>query len=666
MSGKRVLDRIMRMPRRWKQSVFVAVDALLAIVTLWIAFSLRLGTWFVIETQEQAVIFLLSPALAIPIFIRSGLYRAIFRYSGFGATAAIARAVSIYMFAFGAIVLALSLPNVTRSVAVIQPVLFAWCVLAVRSFIGIVLTDPSRSVEQDSQERLLIYGAGVTGIQTLAALRASGQYRVIGFIDNDETKVGREIMGLKVYGRIDAEGILANKEIDGVLLAIPNAARPARNAILEWLRPYQLHVRSVPSVLEITTGQVTLTDLRELDIEDLLGRDPVPENLELLEQEVLDGTVLVTGAGGSIGSELCRQLLHLKPAKILLLDSSELALYTIHDELEGLVERLGLAVKLVPLLGDVQDKARVEAIVSAWRPLVIYHAAAYKHVPLVQHNPTEGISNNIFATVNVAQAAIVHRVRRFVLVSTDKAVRPTNVMGATKRVAEIALQAMAAERMIDFGDGVMHRNETALTMVRFGNVLGSSGSVVPRFRAQLAAGGPITVTHLDVTRYFMTIPEAAQLVLQAGANAKGGEVFLLDMGEPVRIFDLARRVIELSGFTVREAENPKGDIEIAITGLRPGEKLYEELLIEADAMPTEHSRIMRARERMWPWREVQAALEELRAALHCHDIPALQAVLGRYVDGFPTETAVPDWVKLEHEARNAGFEPLCTTADGRG
>lgn len=656
-----VADRLIALPGRAKQALVAAVDAMLALGSLWFALSLRFETLFAPFLPQHYAIFLLSPLLALPIFARCGLYRAIFRYSSFGATAAIVRAVLIYALVFGTAMLAMGqfYAHLPRSVAIIQPVLFAWAVLASR-MMGAAILSGVRRPETDRKpcERLLIFGAGVSGIQTAGALQASSRYKVVGFIDDSPAKVGRHVMGVTVRSRAEAERMVRDKTVDSVLLALPNVSRVERNAVVEWLRPFGIHVRSIPSVVEIATGRVTLSEMRELDIEDLLGRPPVSQSIDRVQAVITDRVVMVTGAGGSIGSELCRQIARARPTRLLLVEASEIALYNIHRELVGLCERLGVQVALVPLLCNVRDAARINEIFTAWRPFTVYHAAAYKHVPLVEHNVVEGIANNVLGTVTVARAAIASGAQRFVLISTDKAVRPTNVMGASKRLAEVALQAMAAEREIAFAKGrAKVENQTVLTMVRFGNVLGSSGSVVPLFRAQLVAGGPLTVTHEDVTRYFMTIPEAAQLVLQAGASAKGGEVFLLDMGEPVRIVDLARRMIELSGATVRDAANPNGDIPIKITGLRAGEKLYEELLIDDSAMPTDHPRIMQARERMWPWAEIRERLDELQLALAENDVVFLRTILSRYVDGFPANGEVVDWLHGEREREREIPEP---------
>ncbi|MEO7108776.1 MAG: nucleoside-diphosphate sugar epimerase/dehydratase, partial [Rhodoferax sp.] len=420
--------------------------------------------------------------------------------------------------------------------------------------------------------------------------------------------------------------LVQEQGVTDLLLALPSAARARRKEIIDGLRYVPVHVRTLPDWSDLASGRVTVQDFKELDIEDLLGRDPVPPNTDLLARNLMGKVVLVTGAGGSIGSELCRQILAQRPAQLLLLDHSEFNLYTIHQELTASFGPTAPLQTLVPLLGSVANLARLRDVCRMYKPHTVYHAAAYKHVPIVESNPAVGMDNNVFGTWNMAQAALESGVASFVLVSTDKAVRPTNIMGASKRMAELILQSLAAQSL--------QTNGTCFSMVRFGNVLGSSGSVVPLFRRQLAAGGPLTVTHTDVTRYFMTIPEAAQLVLQAGAMAAGGEVFVLDMGEPVRIVDLARRMVELSGLTVRDDATPNGDIAISITGLRPGEKLYEELLIGDDPTPTAHPRIMKAREHHLEWAELKQQLEGLRAGIDADNTEQIQAVLRTCVHGY--------------------------------
>jgi FlaA1/EpsC-like NDP-sugar epimerase len=431
------------------------------------------------------------------------------------------------------------------------------------------------------------------------------------------------------------------------LLALPAITRSRRNEILNTLAPYKVAVRTLPSLNDLAQGKVNVSDLRELDIDDLLGREPVQPNALLLNLNIQGKTVVVTGAGGSIGSELCRQILAVAPAKLLLIEQSEFALYAIHQELEGKLAALDGATPpvLVPLLASVQDDDRMREILSTWHPDTVYHAAAYKHVPLVEHNPAAGIKNNVLGTLRTAQAAADNGVSDFVLISTDKAVRPTNVMGASKRLAEMALQALAANQA-----GTVGTSGTKFSMVRFGNVLGSSGSVVPKFRQQIRDGGPITLTHPDVTRYFMTIPEAAQLVIQAGAMAKGGDVFVLDMDQPVKIMDLARRMVELSGLTVKDEAHPEGDIAIEVTGLRPGEKLYEELLIGDNPKPTMHPRIMKANEEFIPWAEFEARLTVLEMALNVNDVGLIRLMMQQLVAGYTPSDDIVDWVYMEQEA----------------
>jgi FlaA1/EpsC-like NDP-sugar epimerase len=436
-----------------------------------------------------------------------------------------------------------------------------------------------------------------------------------------------------IYAPDGLDKLIKKLDVADLLLAIPSASRSRRNEILELVRPSAATIRTIPGLADLAHGRVTVSDLRELDIEDLLGRDAVAPNQLLLAKNIAGKAVLITGAGGSIGSELCRQALQLRPKALLLVEQSEFNLYTILQELEKLAGNADLeGVQLVPLLGSVQDETRIDTILAMGKPDTIYHAAAYKHVPLVEHNPAEGVRNNVFGTLTMAQLAKKHAVRDFVLISTDKAVRPTNIMGATKRVAEQILQALAAEG-----------GDTRFSMVRFGNVLGSSGSVVPLFRRQIKAGGPITITHEEITRYFMTIPEAAQLVIQAGAMAAGGEVFVLDMGDPVKIIDLAKRMLELSGLSLRDQANPDGDIEIEVVGLRPGEKLYEELLIGDNPEATGHARIMKARDGYWDWDQLSMRLPVWREAAALEDSAKLRVLLSEIVPEFssPAAPAMP-------------------------
>ncbi len=476
-----------------------------------------------------------------------------------------------------------------------------------------------------------------TGRQLVNAIANSHEMQVVGFLDDDDRLHGHVLNGQPIYNPADLVHIVATLTISDVLLAMPGINRKRRNEILSQIRTARVSVRTLPSVIDLTQGKVNVSDLRELDIDDLLGREPVMPNHILLAMNIRDKVVMVTGAGGSIGSELCRQILAVGPAKLLLIEQSEFALYAIHQELEGRLS--GDKAVLVPLLASVQDDDRMCEIMSTWHPDTVYHAAAYKHVPLVEHNPAEGVKNNVFGTLSAAKAAAENGVSDFVLISTDKAVRPTNIMGASKRLAEILLQALAATSP-----------RTKFSMVRFGNVLGSSGSVVPKFRQQIRDGGPITLTHPEITRYFMTIPEASQLVIQAGAMAKGGDVFVLDMGQSVKILDLARRMIELSGLTIKDQDNRDGDIEIEITGLRPGEKLYEELLIGDDPKPTSHPRIMKAHEEFIRWEELEGKLDALAIALSVNDVGVIRLMMEKLVSGYCPSEEIVDWVYMEQEA----------------
>lgn len=619
-------SKVIAWPRWLKRSVVMALDVLLALVATWIGFSLRYEVWHW-PSGQQWWLYALTPLLAIPIFIRFGLYRAIFRFTGQAALQATARAVVLY----GAVLLCILLWQrwllVPRTLGVLQPLIFLLLVGASRAIARFWLleTGPGRATVAG---RLLIYGAGAAGVQTASALAMSGQYALLGFIDDDHDKIGRSVNGMPVYGPGEVAELVTQQAVSEILLALPAVSRERRNRILASLQHLPLHIRTLPALADLASGRVSVQDIRELDVEDLLARAPVPPDAALLAGQLAGQVVLVSGAGGSIGAELTRQILLCRPRQLLLLDHNEFGLYNIHQELLALCDKGQLSTKLLPLLGSVSNLPRLQAICSSYRPATVYHAAAYKHVPMVEDNPGEGVLNNVFGTLNMAQAAEQSGARRFVLVSTDKAVRPTNVMGASKRLAEMVLQAYAEQAA-----------HTCFTMVRFGNVLGSSGSVVPVFRRQIAEGGPITLTHPDVTRYFMTIPEAAQLVLQAGAMAVGGDVFVLDMGQPIKIIDLARRMVQLSGLQLRDAEHPDGDITIEVTGLRPGEKLYEELLIGNSPEPTDHPRIMKAHEPFLPWHTLTPALSVLRVAAQAGDTAAIKTFLREYVQGYSADVA---------------------------
>ena len=541
---------------------------------------------------------------------------------------------------------------VPRSVGVLQPLIFFVLVAANRAVAKFWLSGQVGAWRHRAAGRLLIYGAGAAGVQTARGLEGARPYALLGFIDDDPAKAGRSIDGVLVHAPADVAALVMRQRITDILLALPGTSRERRHQIIESLRSLPVHVQTLPALSDLASGRVTVRDFRELDVEDLLGRASVPPNLELLARNLAAKVVLVSGAGGSIGSELCRQIVAERPRQLLLLEQSEFALYSIHQELQRLIGAEQAVPRLVPLLGSVYNHQRISDILRTYRPDTIYHAAAYKHVPLVEHNPAEGVLNNVFGTLHLVRAAIEADVTNFVLISTDKAVRPTNVMGASKRIAEQILQALSACKQPGFYDverarDVVVANRTRLSMVRFGNVLGSSGSVVPLFRQQIAAGGPITVTDARVTRYFMTIAEAAQLVLQAGAMAQGGDVFVLDMGEPVKIIDLARRMVQLSGLTVRDASRPHGDVAIVTTGLRPGEKLFEELLIGESPSTSAHPRILTAQEPFAPWPELSAALHQLRSACLNNDVPAIFQLLRVLVPGATFAAEIQDYVTVD-------------------
>lgn len=636
---------ILALPRMAKRIVVLAVDASLCILTVWLAFYLRLGDWVMLwdntEWQPQWAV-VVSLVFALPIFVVTGFYRAIFRYSGWPALMTVSKAIFVYALLYAATFTAIGVSGVPRTIGIIQPLLLLLFVGASRAFARFWLGDLYHAhLQQAAQPKVLIYGAGTAGRSLAAALSNSLEMRVVGFLDDDDRLHGQILNGLSIYSPGDLPSLTASLGVTSILLAIPSAPRKRRNEIIKRMVQARVSVRTLPSVMELAQGKVTTTALQELDIDDLLGREPVMPNHILLAKNVTDKIVLVSGAGGSIGSELCRQIVNNRPRTLLLVEQSEFALYNIHQELVAKLGNLpGAAPQLVPLLVSVRDEERMRDIMAAWRPDTIYHAAAYKHVPLVEHNPAEGIKNNVFGTIAIAKAAAQHGVSDFVLISTDKAVRPTNIMGASKRMAEMALQALAATA-----------TQTRFSMVRFGNVLGSSGSVVPLFRQQIRDGGPITLTHEEITRYFMTIPEAAQLVIQAGAMTHGGDVFVLDMGQPVRILDLARRMVELSGLTLKGPDNPDGDIAIEITGLRPGEKLYEELLIGENPQTTSHPRIMKAHEDFLSWAVLEDKLRELSAALEANDIGIMRNLLQQIVSGYAPSSDIVDWVYLEQEAQ---------------
>ena len=644
----RVLDHIINLPRPAKRAVALAFDALLCLATVAIAYYLRLGEW-TWPYRTQWLSYLAAILIALPLFVRFGLYRAIFRYAGWGALAAVVKACALYTTIFSVLFFAIGITGIPRTTGIIQPILLFIAVGGSRAVIRYLLDEgQTRFLDLGKRRRVMIYGAGSSGRQLAGGLANSHEMQVMGFIDDDEKLAGSSLNGRTIYSSKSIQSVLETLDISDILLAIPSASRTKRNEILDKLKGSSVSVRTLPGLMDLAHGKVTVSDLRELDIDDLLGRDAVLPDRALLESRIVGKTILVTGAGGSIGSELCRQILKLQPTTLLLVEINEYSLYAIHQELEQKSDVIAeTAISIIPLLASVQDEARMERIILAWKPDTIFHAAAYKHVPLVEHNPAQGIRNNVFGTLTTAKIAARHAVADFVLISTDKAVRPTNIMGASKRMAELVLQSLANEP-----------TQTRFSMVRFGNVLGSSGSVVPLFRQQIKSGGPITVTHEGITRYFMTIPEASQLVIQASAMAEGGEVFVLDMGEPVRIVDLAQRMIELSGLTLRNADNPGGDIGIEFVGLRPGEKLYEELLIGDNPEPTRHPGIMKANEQFLPHGELIDHLTDLDKILQTNAPTEMLDKLTVLVPDYKRNPQAVDWVFLQQSGMSVRAIPV--------
>lgn len=640
-----VAQLVIRLPRWAKRMLLVTVDISLCLLAVWVAYFVRLSAWLPLY-EEPFWATIGSLAFALPIFFALGVYRPVFRHADSTGINQILLASLIYALAYFAIFTAWSVPGVPRTVGIIQPVLlFAFMVIArigARHLLGGLLDRSDGHVFQP----VLIYGAGVSGRQLAAAISSRREMKVVGFLDDNKGLQGASINGFRVYSPDKVLELVEKLSVDDVFLAIPSATQQRRNQILATLRSLHVRIRTIPDLIDHAMSDLPNGGITNLDINDLLSRDVVTPDAEKMNLHLAGRTILVTGAGGSIGSELCRQILSARPAKLLLFDSSEYALYTIHRELEHALAARSAdgtqqTTQLVALLGSVQDGQRVNDVLGCWRPSHVYHAAAYKHVPLVEHNPIQGVANNVFGTLTVARLCIDHKVKHFVLVSTDKAVRPTNVMGATKRLAEMVLQALADQE-----------SETCLSMVRFGNVLGSSGSVVPVFRNQILAGGPVTITDERITRFFMTIPEAAQLVIQAGAMASGGEVFVLDMGEPVKIVDLARNMIELSGLTVRDASNPYGDIELQFIGLRPGEKLYEELLIEDAPLVTAHPRIRKAVEGYLPKDQLEKKIKSLKEAIAALDPEAVRCILRESVTEYSPSSDLVDNIYLEKRKMN--------------
>ncbi|MBU2870826.1 nucleoside-diphosphate sugar epimerase/dehydratase [Colwellia sp. E2M01] len=623
-----LLKSILSLPRVYKRIITVLVDTLFLISAFALALLMRLDNVSLVLNQNYWLVFVFALPFCIIAFIKLGLYRAVLRYVNMQAVWAIGGgSILSATFIIGvSFLLQISIPRTVPFIFLVLCLLFVGgSRVAIRAIVGHKLWHKKTAV--------LIFGAGSSGRQLTTALSQGAEYHAAAFVDDDTALQGHIIHGIQVYAPSQIERLVTQKRIKKILLAMPSTSRERRKEVLNKIESLGLQVLTIPGIADLVDGKAKLEEFKDVGVEDLLGRDPVAPRPELMNADIAGKVVMVTGAGGSIGSELCRQIIRLQPTKLVMFELSEFALYTIDKELNEYKTANQLNTEIIPLMGSVQRVNRIETAMKSFAVQTVYHAAAYKHVPLVEHNVVEGVRNNVFGTYYTARAAINAKVETFVLISTDKAVRPTNIMGTTKRMAELVLQALAKTQ-----------DNTRFSMVRFGNVLGSSGSVVPLFRKQIKSGGPVTLTHPDITRYFMTIPEASQLVIQAGAMGKGGDVFVLDMGDSVKIYDLAKKIIHLSGFSVKDAKNPSGDIEIKCTGLRPGEKLYEELLIGDNVEGTSHERIMTAHEVMLDWALLSSLLDKLDEACHNFNHELIRELLLHAPTGFNPSDGICDLV----------------------
>jgi FlaA1/EpsC-like NDP-sugar epimerase len=638
----KAIGHILHSPFFIKYIITFLVDIFLCFLTVGIAFYLRLGNFLFFNT-DFLLASVISIVLAIPIFLKTGLYRNIFRYSGASSMLSVFFANFVYSIFYLIIITVLSVNNIPRTIGIIQPFLLFFAVSGSRALIYYLhqIVDKNNRTSSNFVNNALIYGAGNAGRQLASALKESFKIKVVGFLD-DNSKLHNQILnGYNIFSPDDLKKLIKSKKVTHVLLALPSVILKRRIEIIQKLSKNNVIIRTLPSFNDLAEGRITISAIRSLDIDELLGRDQIDPNYKLLNKNISNKVVLVTGSGGSIGSELCRQIVKLNPKKLLLVEISEHSLYNIHSELEEIKIKKNYKINIVPLLASVQDKKRMLDIMDIWKPHTIYHAAAYKHVPLVEYNIIEGIKNNIFGTLITAEAAIEKKVSNFVLISSDKAVRPTSVMGASKRVAELCLQAL----FIDSSK----LSKIKLSIVRFGNVLDSSGSIIPKFKKQILEGGPVTLTHPKVTRYFMTIPEAAQLVIQASAITKGCEVFILDMNEPLKINDLIKKMISLSGLSIKDKNNPDGDIEIKIIGLRPGEKLHEELLLGEKLRATSHPKILKAHDPYIPWSQLNKNFSVLKILLDQNKIEPILDILKKLVTGYQSPHKIFDLAFIERK-----------------
>ena len=628
------LKIVLLLPRPLKQVFALFLDLGLCILCVWLAFYLRLDKFFLIN-GAVLIAALISIFLALPVFWLLGLYRTIFRYSGLDIMFSVSIAFLFYGVLYFFVIGVYIINDIPRSIGVIQPMLLFFAIVISRLSIKYLFSG-NYNFKRKTQflKKILIYGAGRTGQEVAAALENSNELKVVGFVDDNNLLRGGILQGQNIYSPLELLDLIKIKQVQSILLALPTISKKRRNEILNNLSKYELEVRTVPTVADIVQGRVSFSDIKDLDVDDILNRDQVLPNSELLTKNITSKVVLVTGAGGSIGSEICRQIVKLNPQKLLLLELNEFALYKIYEQLKLSYENL----KIIPLLVNVQDQTKVHEIFKTFKVDTVYHAAAYKHVSLVEENISESIKNNVFATFAVVKAALSLSIKTLVLISSDKAVRPTNIMGASKRLSELCAQGFYHNEK---------KSKTEISIVRFGNVLESSGSVIPKFRKQIKNGGPITLTHPDVTRYFMTIEEAAQLVIQAGAMSKDCNVFVLDMGESVKIKDLIYRMIKLSGLTVKDENNKDGDIEIKITGLRPGEKLYEELLLGDNPQKTQHPKIQKAQDPFIPFNQLEVDLNILKTLLDYNKVAEVKEILAKIVKSYKSNSEIVDHFYLE-------------------
>ena len=624
---------IINLSRSAKRIIAIIMDLGLCILCTWLAFYLRLEEFIKINDITLLAV-LISKFLAIPVFWLIGLYKTIYRFEGSSIIFTAAVGTFVYSLLYFGVIGIYGIPGIPRSIGIIQPVLLFLIVsisrIAIKSLYDFNFT------KSNDKQHVLIYGAGAAGRQIVISLENSSEFKVIGFLDDDKQLHGRVLLGKNIYAPSKVEHLIKSKSVSFILLAFPSINSKRRNQIVEYLNKYKITVKTLPSMDDIIGGRISISDIRDLNLNDLLNRDQVTPNYKIFSKNIKTKTVLVTGAGGSIGSELCRQIIKLNPKKLLLLELNEFALYKIYEELIF----LNKDSKVIPLLSNIQDKKKLDRIFNVYDIDTVYHAAAYKHVPLVEENIYEGIKNNVFGTLAITNVVIKQKVDNFVFISSDKAVRPTNIMGATKRLAEICVQSLYEYNLKEI--------RSKFSIVRFGNVLESSGSVIPKFKKQIEKGGPITLTHPDVTRYFMTTTEAAQLVIQAGAMSENCEVFVLDMGESVKIKDLVYKMIKLSGFTVKDDKNLDGDIEVKIIGLRPGEKLYEELLIGNNPEKTSHEKIKKAQDATISFKELDLELKNLEILLNENNISNVKNFLKKIVKSYKSNSDIIDHLHLEN------------------